>query len=483
MSFPRIRSSCFHVFAVTSFIGFLAIACPLDAQAASGYGEALTNGDFNGDGFLDVAVAGNLGEDGRGRVKVYYGDAGIGVFDDMPQDWDQDVPGISGASEASDFFGFALAAGDFDGDGYSDLAVGVPGEDLDPANVDAGAVNVIYGSSLGLTAARNRLWHQNSHGVAGQSESYDFFGWSLEVGDFDGDGFEDLAVGAPFEKINQAEHAGMVNILYGSVEGLTAEDNEIFYQDRFGILEDSEHGDWFGHALAAGDFNSDGFSDLAIGAPGESFEEQGSSGTMRGIVNVLWGSTDGLSAADNMLLHQDLAEFEDHDQGTQYGWALAAGDFNDDGADDLAVLVPLQEGSEPGMVRVAFFRPTSPIGPFDERILLDGIVGFVPLAAGSFYRSGINLAIGLPNSSTCGKVLVLLDLHPDEHQPTGGGFLFRPHSCTNGTSDRFGYAVDGGDFTGDGRAQLIVGAPGSQEGRGSVTISWLRNSIYQVLQP
>ena len=88
---------------------------------------------------------------------------------------------------------------DFDGDGYADLAVGVWGEDLRGVR-DAGAVQVLYGSAAGVTA-RDQLWHQGRKGIKNKLEKDDHFGQALASGDFDADGFADLAVGIPSEDI------------------------------------------------------------------------------------------------------------------------------------------------------------------------------------------------------------------------------------------------------------------------------------------
>ena len=86
-------------------------------------------------------------------MNVFYGSAaGLSARD---QFWYQDVADVEGGCEADDNFGFALAAGDFDRNGYADLAIGVPHENVG-AVADAGAVNVLYGSAAGLTAAGDR---------------------------------------------------------------------------------------------------------------------------------------------------------------------------------------------------------------------------------------------------------------------------------------------------------------------------------------
>jgi hypothetical protein len=90
-------------------------------------------------------------------------------------------------------FGYAAAAGDFNGDGYRDLAVGVL------EHRGGGAVNVIYGSRDGLKPAGSEQWTQDSPGIPGVSDPGDTFGHALAAGDFDADGYADLAVGNPRE--------------------------------------------------------------------------------------------------------------------------------------------------------------------------------------------------------------------------------------------------------------------------------------------
>ena len=212
------------------------------------------------------------------------------------QFWHQDSDGIAGQAEERDNFGEALAAGDFNNDGFEDLAIGVPGED-----VGAGAVNVIYGFRGGLFALGNVTWAQYRLGIAGEAEEFDNFGRALAAGDFNDDGFEDLAIGVPGEDT----WAGAVNVIYGGPDGLAVLGNQLWHQDSDGIAGEAEGRDYFGDALAAGDFNDNGFEDLAIGVP---FEETGGRRTA-GAVNVLYGagpvppqfSSEGIVSAASFL--------------------------------------------------------------------------------------------------------------------------------------------------------------------------------------
>lgn len=102
----------------------------------------------------------------------------IKLIADANQFFYQDLSILLGTSEAGDHFGRLLAAGDFDGDSYDDLAVGVPYEDIETTG-DAGLVHTINGSQNGLTSTGNQIWYQGYDGVLGNVEEWDRFGWSL----------------------------------------------------------------------------------------------------------------------------------------------------------------------------------------------------------------------------------------------------------------------------------------------------------------
>ena len=99
--------------------------------------------------------------------------------------------------------------------------------------------------------------HQNLRGLPEVAEASDQFGFSLTAGDFNGDGFADLAIGVATETIDQVVGAGVVHVLYGTAKGLTTVDSQVFHQNRPGIPEEIEREDLFGLALTAGDFNHD----------------------------------------------------------------------------------------------------------------------------------------------------------------------------------------------------------------------------------
>jgi hypothetical protein len=192
-------------------------------------------------------------------------------------------------------------------DGYDDLAIGAPGEGIGTRFLGqapgTGAVNVVYGSSTGLIDSGNQMWHQDVTNIIGASEQGDFFGSALAVGDFDMDGYDDLAIGVSAEGFGIIYGTGAVNVLYGSSSGLSSANNQMWHQDMGTIMGICEPGDFFGSALAVGDFDMDGYDDLAIGVPCESIE------TIRctGVVNVIYGSSTGLIDSGNQMWHQDVS--------------------------------------------------------------------------------------------------------------------------------------------------------------------------------
>ncbi len=386
-------------------------------EAEDRFGTALTAGDFNGDGYDDLAVGEpGAGSDNHGEVHIFYGAAGgiqvqaghsfvqhpflfsgsgfgsvlaAGNFNGdpfcdlaiaMPHGtvWDATVQGmlvdvgavmiIEGANEglrptetpainyfslnqyeseipdfpeAGDLFGFALAAGNFNGDtqsigndvyDFDDLAIGIPGED------GVGAVLILYGSQWDLLFGSSVFLGEWDLG--GDPELGDSFGYSLAAADFDGNNADDLAIGAPYEDLGTRTDTGQVAVLYSQWLGpFDLGQTEWSSQSSIygsGFARDNDH---FGSALAGLRFDPHwdavgepfGIASLVIGTPGMS--------NFQGGVTVMRGTTAGLwPAFRTRLIASDFgAAPDDAQQNQSFGYVLATGDFDGNGYDDLAL--------------------------------------------------------------------------------------------------------------------------------------------------
>ena len=220
------------------------------------------------------------------------------------------------------------------------------------------------GQGGGLSASNpdNQRWTLDTAGVAGKGQAGAGFGWTVATGDFNGDGYDDVAAGAPLMDIGTAKDAGQVLQLLGSKTGLTATGSKVFDQDTIPVLDTAETGDLFGHALAAGDFNGDllgwslaagnfngdAYCDIAAGLPGESVPTSGGTVLAAGAVDVLYSGPNGPATtnppAKAQIWYRGANGVLDVPRsGAQFGMSLAADDLNHDGYADLAIGAPMDD--------------------------------------------------------------------------------------------------------------------------------------------
>lgn len=222
-------------------------AAPVWTQEADregdGFGAAVAGiGDVNGDGFDDVAIgAPGAGTSDEGRVYVYYGSA-AGPATTASWRWETNV--------ASTRVGGAITSGDANGDGYADMVVGSEAEVYGYSN---GRVDAFFGSPLGFAAAANMTLLGSQQGAA--------FGAALDLdGDVDGDGFDDLVVGARGFNDGTLYDAGMVALYRGGALGLRSTAS-------WSVAGDTTYAS-LGAAVLLSDTDGDGYDDIVVGAPG-----------------------------------------------------------------------------------------------------------------------------------------------------------------------------------------------------------------------
>ncbi len=416
-------------------------------------------GDIDGDGYDDFATGADetLGTS-RGSVYVYYGGP-----DGLDAATEQQFTASDG--EDYDAFGSALAAvGDVDGDGHADLAVGAFGED--GGGKDRGAVYVYLGGPGGFdTATELKL-------TASDAENYDLFGFSLSgAGDLDGDGYDDLVVGA-FGEDEHGDDTGAVYVFYGSATGLDATSEQ--------KITASDPGDdaQFGDAVAgAGDLDGDGFDEIVVGAPGDD-----DNGSFAGAVYVFYGSDSGIDASSEQKLLSTGGESWD-----TFGDAVSgAGDLNGDGLADLAVGSRYDSdpvnGAGAGSVTL-FYGSASGLDAGSEQHLVasDGseadYFGHAVASAGDVDGDGFGDLItgasrdddgGLDSGAAYLYFGSAAGLDPDTEVRFG--------ASTPGEEDNFGEFVTGvGDLDGDGFSDIAIGADEDDdngESSGSVTLRY-----------
>ena len=290
-------------------------------------------GDLDGDGVGDLAVGASRDDDGggeaRGAVWILFLNTDGTVK--SHQKISDTQGGFTGTLDDADFFGYSVAAlGDFDGDGVGDLAAGAWQDD--DGGTDGGAVWMLFLNTDGTVKSHQKI-SDTEGGFTGELDDSDHFGSSVaSLGDLDGDGVADLAVGATHDD-DGGFSRGAVWVLFLNPDGTVKSHQKISDAEGgfAGTLDDS---DWFGVSVACvADLDGDGVADLAVGA---NLDDDG--GNSRGAVWILFLNSDG-----TVKSHQKISDTQGGFTGTLdntdfFGGAVAAlGDFDGDGVGDLAV--------------------------------------------------------------------------------------------------------------------------------------------------
>lgn len=276
------------------------------AGALLGQRGSIALSDLDGDGFDEIVLGDPLDESagyaGGGALLILPGSS-TGVALGETKLLTQDSPGVAGVASDS-LFGASVAAGDFNDDGYGDLAVGAPEGTVGSA-WSAGTLVILPGSAAGVGGPGSVELSEDTPGVPGVSERDDAMGRGRSgVGDFNGDGYDDVAASVPGQSVSGQGYAGSVLVFYGSTTGVLAAGSQSIHANSPGVAGVAEPGDalgWWGMSglhLRAGVYD-----DLVIGVPFESVGSiQGA-----GAVLILRGSSTGLTGSGSVQYWEGTA--------------------------------------------------------------------------------------------------------------------------------------------------------------------------------
>jgi len=323
------------------------------------FGISVANiGDLNIDGVNDLAVGAHLDDDGgsnNGAVWILFlnSDGTVKSF----QKISDTVGNFGGTLDNGDVFGRSVAnLGDLNGDGVNDLAVGAAGDD--DGGLQRGAVWILFMKTDGTVVSQQKI--SDTVGNIGITlDNSDQFGDSVaNMGDLNGDGVNDLAVGASFDVVGGGDR-GEVWILFLKTDGTVVSQQKISdTAGNFGgTLDDFDR---FGVSVAnMGDLNGDGVNDLAVGAQQDNVD-----GFHRGAVWILFMNSDG-----TVKSHQKISDTQGGftgglDNSDFFGTSVAnISDLNSEGVNDLAVGAAGDDdgGSARGAVWILFLNKISPL--------------------------------------------------------------------------------------------------------------------------
>ncbi|MDX2050098.1 MAG: FG-GAP-like repeat-containing protein [Rickettsiaceae bacterium] len=441
-------------------IGFIA-----QGTAGSNSGYSVNKlGDVNGDDIDDYIIGAPAANSSEGKSYIIYGRG-----DYMPSKID--------LSNSSSYSGFIIAgdystkggsglssngAGDVNKDGIDDIIIGAP------YAYGTGAAYVIYGNSKNqredsvIVLSTNldasvgfAIYNPNQNSQLGASVS--------GVGDIDGDGIDDIAIGASTGG-DQNDGTGTVIVIYGGKNKTNVDltSNKEFFYTYFGT-----EGDYIGYSVSGADINNDGLSDIIIGAP--------YTNSNQGKVYILYGSTNRYDYYSPANLN-DVGLIIVGKSGSQFGWSVSkAGDVNKDGKDDMVIGAPAYN-SNTGESYIIFggSKLTSPLyiqnGLGSSGITITGISG--SYSGSSVSNTGdINadgkddIIIGAPfggasNSAESFVIYGSTDLPETISLSNVNSYGFSIVGATGETDNpKQGYSVSGaGDINKDGYDDIIIGS-------------------------
>ncbi len=397
-------------------------------------------GDVNGDGYGDFIVGANANDDGgtsSGKIYIFFGGDTL-TLDSLPD--------LIAVGSPGDFFGVSVSGtGDLNKDGYDDVIVGAHFNS--DSGLRAGKAIIYFGGNPMDTIPDVIMWGEAAK---------DYFGISVSGGgDFNGDGFPDVIVGAYKADlvvgVDTFEDVGKAYVYFGGTNMDGTPDL---------VLHGEQAGERFGYSVSfVGDLNNDGYDDLAVGA--YSFDAGNTFNIGR--VFVFFGGNPPDTLADLVLYGEDELNY--------FGWSVSgAGDVNHDGFDDLLVGAYGYSG-EAGKSYLFFGG-----NPMDSLSDVEVYIGEDSARFG-FSVSGL----GYVDNDQFEDFIVGADRGDGNTIDEGKAYIFNGDSTSTSIAspdttlfgenplDAFGHSVSSAfDINGDGTYEILVGAYAYNNYRGKV---------------
>ncbi|WP_339379206.1 hypothetical protein [aff. Roholtiella sp. LEGE 12411] len=344
-------------------------------------GESVSNaGDINGDGFDDLIIGARYadpnGQVDAGSSYVVFGtNSGFNASLDVSSLNGSNGFVINGINERDRSGTSVSNAGDINGDGFDDLIIGARYADPN-GQYSAGSSYVVFGTNSGLNASLNLSSLNGSNGfVINGINGGDLSGGSVSgAGDINGDGIDDLIIGASFASPNGQQSAGSSYVVFGTNSGFSASLDVSSLNGSNGfVINGINANDNLGNSVSsAGDINGDGFDDLIIGVSGARSSY------------VVFGTNSGFSASLDLSSLNGSNGFVINGIGSTS--VSSAGDINGDGFDDLII------GTNSTKSSYVVFGTNSGFGDSLDLSSLDGSQGFVINAINKNYNSSISVS-------------------------------------------------------------------------------------------